>query len=96
MESKQRVVITGLGVAAPIGLGIEAFWDALLQGRSGIRRLEAFRREGKEFQRFKVSPGGQSEKSGGKYPFVQELRIEVRDDEHGVSKKKKSKRSRRR
>lgn len=34
---KQRVVITGLGVAAPNGVGIEAFMEAIKAGKSGIR-----------------------------------------------------------
>ena len=40
--ASRRVVITGLGVATPIGLGIEPFWEALLEGRCGLRRIEAF------------------------------------------------------
>jgi 3-oxoacyl-(acyl-carrier-protein) synthase len=35
-----RVVITGLGAISPNGIGREAFWQACLQGRSGIRQLE--------------------------------------------------------
>ncbi len=34
-----EVVITGVGVISPIGIGSEAFWDSLLAGRSGIRPL---------------------------------------------------------
>jgi 3-oxoacyl-[acyl-carrier-protein] synthase II len=34
-----RVVITGLGVVSSIGIGWKAFWEALLAGRSGIRRI---------------------------------------------------------
>lgn len=37
---KQRVVITGMGVAAPNGVGLEAFEAALRAGRSGIRYYE--------------------------------------------------------
>ena len=40
-----RVVITGLGVIAPNGVGKRAFWDALKQGRSGIRRITRFNPE---------------------------------------------------
>jgi 3-oxoacyl-[acyl-carrier-protein] synthase II len=36
------VVITGLGVASPVGLGVEAFWEALLRQECGLRRIEAF------------------------------------------------------
>jgi len=38
MQSR-RVVITGLGVLAPNGCGKEAFWQACLSGRSGVRRV---------------------------------------------------------
>lgn len=34
-----RVVITGLGPVTPIGTGKEAFWNALMKGRSGARRI---------------------------------------------------------
>ncbi len=39
---KRRVVITGLGVIAPNGVGKRAFWDALKEGKSGIRRITRF------------------------------------------------------
>jgi len=39
---KRRVVITGMGVIAPNGIGIENFWDSLVHGRSGIRRITYF------------------------------------------------------
>ncbi|MBU1048447.1 beta-ketoacyl-ACP synthase II [Candidatus Bipolaricaulota bacterium] len=35
-----RVVITGLGPITPIGVGRDAFWEALCAGRSGIRNVE--------------------------------------------------------
>ena len=35
MESR-RIVITGMGVVSPVGSTLEAFWDSLLNGRSGI------------------------------------------------------------
>ena len=50
MSEKRRVVVTGLGVATPLGLGIEPFWDALLQDQSGIRRIESFDASGMEVQ----------------------------------------------
>jgi 3-oxoacyl-[acyl-carrier-protein] synthase II len=31
-----------MGVVTPIGIGVEAFWDGLLAGRSGARRVEHF------------------------------------------------------
>jgi len=42
MTSSGRVVVTGLGLATPIGIGIEAFWEALLGRRCGLRRIEAW------------------------------------------------------
>jgi beta-ketoacyl-acyl-carrier-protein synthase II len=38
----RRVVITGLGVVAPNGIGKENFWNACVSGRSGIRRVTHF------------------------------------------------------
>jgi beta-ketoacyl-acyl-carrier-protein synthase II len=38
----RRVVITGLGVVAPNGIGIEAFWQSCVAGRSGIRHITRF------------------------------------------------------
>ncbi len=40
--SRRSVVITGLGVVSPLGLGIEPFWNGLLEGRSGVRRLQHY------------------------------------------------------
>ncbi len=39
---QRRVVITGLGVVAPNGIGKDSFWDACISGRSGIRRITRF------------------------------------------------------
>jgi len=39
---KRRVVITGVGVVTPIGIGKETFWDSLKNGRSGAGRLTHF------------------------------------------------------
>jgi 3-oxoacyl-[acyl-carrier-protein] synthase II len=35
-------VITGMGVITPIGIGLSTFWDALIQGQSGVHTIEAF------------------------------------------------------
>ncbi len=40
--SKRRVVVTGLGVVAPNGIGVPAFWQATLEGRSGVSAITAF------------------------------------------------------
>jgi 3-oxoacyl-[acyl-carrier-protein] synthase II len=38
----RRVVITGLGVVSPIGIGLEAFWNSLKEGKSGIGTITSF------------------------------------------------------
>src|SRR6185369_2420410 len=38
----RRVVITGMGSVTPLGIGREAFWNALVAGKSGVRRIETF------------------------------------------------------
>lgn len=42
MMSQKRVVITGLGIVSPIGIGKEAYLDALRNGRSGAGRVTYF------------------------------------------------------
>jgi 3-oxoacyl-[acyl-carrier-protein] synthase II len=39
---KRRVVITGMGVVSPNGVGTPAFSQNVLQGRSGVRRISHF------------------------------------------------------
>src|SRR5437879_3541783 len=38
----KRVVITGMGVVSPNGIGVEAFCRAILDGKSGVRRITRF------------------------------------------------------
>jgi len=42
MSKTRRVVVTGLGVVSPVGNDVETFWKALLEGKSGVRRLACF------------------------------------------------------
>ncbi|MEE8436764.1 MAG: beta-ketoacyl-ACP synthase II [Candidatus Neomarinimicrobiota bacterium] len=39
---KKRVVVTGMGVLAPNGNSIPAYWDALINGKSGIDLIKSF------------------------------------------------------
>ena len=39
---KRRVVVTGIGAIAPNGIGREAYWNAIRQGESGVRRITRF------------------------------------------------------
>jgi 3-oxoacyl-[acyl-carrier-protein] synthase II len=38
----RRVVITGIGVVSPIGIGAKAFWENLLAGKCGIKKIATF------------------------------------------------------
>ncbi len=38
----RRAVITGLGIISPNAIGRRAFWDALKEGRSGVRHISLF------------------------------------------------------
>ncbi|MGZ8710742.1 MAG: beta-ketoacyl-ACP synthase II, partial [Thermoanaerobaculia bacterium] len=40
--NKRRVVVTGLGMISPLGVGNEATWQGLLEGRSGIGPITKF------------------------------------------------------
>jgi 3-oxoacyl-[acyl-carrier-protein] synthase II len=41
-DGRRRVVVTGLGVVTPLGSDLGAFWEALLEGHSGVRRITQF------------------------------------------------------
>lgn len=54
MSHPRDIVITGLGVVSPIGIGTTAFWEALAAGTSGIRPVDLF-----DASSLKVRFGGQ-------------------------------------
>lgn len=39
---KKRVVITGMEITSSIGTGLETFWQAASQGKSGIERIKSY------------------------------------------------------
>ncbi|MFO0919528.1 MAG: beta-ketoacyl-[acyl-carrier-protein] synthase family protein [Planctomycetaceae bacterium] len=41
-DASRDIVITGMGIFSPIGVGIDAFWNSLAEGRSGIHRVKIF------------------------------------------------------
>lgn len=40
--NKRRVVITGMGVVTPIGIGLQEFWQGLMEGRNGVELITKF------------------------------------------------------
>ena len=41
-QTNRQVVITGIGVLSPIGIGIDQFWKNLAEGRSGVSHCDLF------------------------------------------------------
>lgn len=44
--TKRRVVITGMGVVTPCGIGVDKFWKSMLEGKSGISTFEQISTDG--------------------------------------------------
>jgi 3-oxoacyl-(acyl-carrier-protein) synthase len=42
LSKKRRVVVTGLGIISPIGIGTEEFWKSCINGKSGVKKIERF------------------------------------------------------
>lgn len=43
--TKERVVVTGIGPLSAVGIGKEAFWNGIVSGRSGVKRVSRFPQE---------------------------------------------------
>lgn len=43
--SQRRVVVTGMGIVSPVGSTIDSAWNAMCNGRSGIKTIESFNAE---------------------------------------------------
>jgi len=42
LQKIRRVLVTGLGVVSPLGITVRSFWNELLEGKSGVRRITDF------------------------------------------------------
>jgi len=40
--ARRRVVVTGLGIISPVGIGIPEAWGSIVAGKSGITRITRF------------------------------------------------------
>ncbi|MEA1951559.1 MAG: beta-ketoacyl-[acyl-carrier-protein] synthase family protein [Planctomycetota bacterium] len=82
MANEREIVITGVGVVSPIGIGNEPFWESLCEGRSGVRRFDVF--EGNDTP----SPMGASIEDFDPKKYVRprkSLKMMSRDIQLGVS-----------
>jgi len=52
--NNKRIVITGIGVLSPIGIGKDNYWKALAEGRSGIKPITIF-----DTSKFKIKSAGE-------------------------------------
>ena len=63
-SSGRRVVVTGMGIACPLGLGVEHVWSRLIAGHSGIKAIQSF-----DTKDLPAKIGGQVP-AGTRFPFV--------------------------
>ena len=42
LDAPRRVVVTGMGIACPLGLGVENVWKRMLAGESGLAAIQSF------------------------------------------------------
>jgi 3-oxoacyl-[acyl-carrier-protein] synthase II len=73
MIEKRRVVITGVGMLTPMGIGVEASWKAALDGKSGIGRITQF-----DISQFPVQIAGEV-KDFDPAPYVEPKEIKKMD-----------------
>ena len=82
MDQGCEIVVTGVGVVSPIGIGHAAFWDALHAGRSGIDTVASL-----QDTPFPVTFGGEVRNFDGKL-YVQprkSLKVMCREIQFGFS-----------
>ena len=44
--TNRRVVITGMGAVTPFGVGVDKFWNGLIEGKSGVSHIDHLSMEG--------------------------------------------------
>lgn len=71
----RRVVVTGMGLLSPLGMGVEHSWKKLLSGESGARRIEHFETGDLACKIANVIPRG----AGGDGTFNPDLVLEPKE-----------------
>jgi 3-oxoacyl-[acyl-carrier-protein] synthase II len=70
----RRVVVTGLGLVTPLGVGVEHVWRQLLEGRSGLRPIAGF-----DTSDLAAKVGGQVPRGTGRGEFDLDAVFDVQD-----------------
>ena len=70
----KRVVVTGLGVLSPLGRGVEHNWQSLIEGKSGIKKIENI-----DLKDIPVSIAGQVPWGEGEFDFNPDTVIAPKD-----------------
>jgi 3-oxoacyl-[acyl-carrier-protein] synthase II len=71
---QEKIVVTGLGVMSPIGLTVPVFWDSLVEGKSGITKLDRF-----DPSAFKCQIAGQIRDFDPKTYYLKKKKIKQND-----------------
>lgn len=69
MEEDRKVVVTGIGVVSAIGIGKNAFWDAVINGKSGISEITSI-----DTSAYKCHRGGEVKNFNPEY-FIPKRKI---------------------
>ena len=74
MNAREKIVVTGLGVVSPIGSTVSSFYDSLLNGKSGISKIDRF-----DASPFKCQIGGQIRDFDPKSYYLKKKKIKQND-----------------